>query len=513
MTWDGPLVTPRRVATHKLGLLIVVLNASVAVALWRRGWLRLRAVAIMLLACAVFVRLDRLETAPGPSARAGRRQRVALKAGPAWFTMNARARAVIQRNCKGALPPAPGATPRASPQPSRPALPPRLLFPPRRIHRGDIHQTVRPPGKVRSRGQPARHRAGNRGRRDRRLRPAVGCRGHGRRPARIWSSSRATRSRSSATRWPTGCSTTAGSRPTLQPLPRARPGDPQPRLLGRRADPAAPLGRLRHARRVADRGPRPTCLRLLRLQRVVRRRRRTGHVQRPSSTPSSSTRSTRSTTARRRRGWSCSRRSRTRTCTTRNLPDGAANNARLKLYTAAMAEVARPTTTWPSSTCSRPRLALYAKESKPLTINGVHLNELGDRRVAEIDRRGAVRRAEACPRAIRAARAASPGGPRQELLLVQPLSHGRRLLDLRRPGRPEVRRRPDQPRGRAARDGSARRDDRQPRPAHLGRRRGRRPAWSTTATRPRSSRSRPTSPGRGPTASTSSWAARKPSAR
>ena len=51
MTWDGPLVTPRRVATHKLGLLIAVLNASVVVAMWYRGWLRPRAVAIMLLLC------------------------------------------------------------------------------------------------------------------------------------------------------------------------------------------------------------------------------------------------------------------------------------------------------------------------------------------------------------------------------------------------------------------------------------------------------------------------------
>ena len=45
----------------------------------------------------------------------------------------------------------------------------------------------------------------------------------------------------------------------------------------------------------------------------------------------------------------------------------------------------------------------------------------------------------------------------------------------RRPGRPEIHRRPDQPRGRPARDGNARRDDRQPRSADLGGRPGQGP--------------------------------------
>ena len=43
-----------------------------------------------------------------------------------------------------------------------------------------------------------------------------------------------------------------------QPLSRARPRHPQPRLLRRRADAPAPLGRLRHARPVADAERRPT---------------------------------------------------------------------------------------------------------------------------------------------------------------------------------------------------------------------------------------------------------------
>ena len=66
-----------------------------------------------------------------------------------------------------------------------------------------------------------------------------------------------------------------------------------------------------------------------------------------------------------------------------NLPDGAANNARLKLYTATMAEVAANNDV-AFVDLFTPTAALYAKESKPLTINGVHLNARGDQRVAEI---------------------------------------------------------------------------------------------------------------------------------
>ena len=85
----------------------------------------------------------------------------------------------------------------------------------------------------------------------------------------------------------------------------------------------------------------------------------------------------RSTTARSPRGWSCSRRSPTRTCNDRNLPDGKENNERLELYTAAMAEVAKAQQRRRSSICSTRRTTLYAKADEPLTINGVHLNERG----------------------------------------------------------------------------------------------------------------------------------------
>jgi glucose/arabinose dehydrogenase len=66
-----------------------------------------------------------------------------------------------------------------------------------------------------------------------------------------------------------------------------------------------------------------------------------------------------------------------------NLPDGVENNERLALYTDAMAEVARAKGV-AFVDLLRPTAALYAQESRPLTINGVHLNEEGNRLVARI---------------------------------------------------------------------------------------------------------------------------------
>lgn len=64
-----------------------------------------------------------------------------------------------------------------------------------------------------------------------------------------------------------------------------------------------------------------------------------------------------------------------------NLPDGSENNRRIALYTDAMKEVAE------SLGCAfvdlyRPTLDLYARIDVPLTINGIHLNDLGDRNLA-----------------------------------------------------------------------------------------------------------------------------------
>jgi putative heme-binding domain-containing protein len=66
-----------------------------------------------------------------------------------------------------------------------------------------------------------------------------------------------------------------------------------------------------------------------------------------------------------------------------NLPDGHENNRRLALYTAAMAEVAKANRVPFVDLFHRTR-AVYGKGGRPLTINGVHLNEDGNRAVAEI---------------------------------------------------------------------------------------------------------------------------------
>ena len=67
----------------------------------------------------------------------------------------------------------------------------------------------------------------------------------------------------------------------------------------------------------------------------------------------------------------------------RNLPDGTANNKRLELYTAAMAEVANANGV-PFVDLFHPTRELYATSGVPLTINGVHLNERGNELVAQI---------------------------------------------------------------------------------------------------------------------------------
>ena len=62
----------------------------------------------------------------------------------------------------------------------------------------------------------------------------------------------------------------------------------------------------------------------------------------------------------------------------RNLPDGKANNQRIALYTAAMAEVAQANKVT-FVDLYQPTLNLYAKAEagRKFTINGVHLNEAG----------------------------------------------------------------------------------------------------------------------------------------
>src|SRR5205085_526087 len=67
----------------------------------------------------------------------------------------------------------------------------------------------------------------------------------------------------------------------------------------------------------------------------------------------------------------------------RNLPDGTANNQRLELYTAAMSEVAKANNV-PFVDLFHPTRELYAEASRPLTINGVHLTDEGNRQLARI---------------------------------------------------------------------------------------------------------------------------------
>ena len=65
-----------------------------------------------------------------------------------------------------------------------------------------------------------------------------------------------------------------------------------------------------------------------------------------------------------------------------NLPDGNENNARLRVYTEAMAEVAA-THNVPFVDLFTPSQRLYEESSEPLTINGIHLNERGDQRLVQ----------------------------------------------------------------------------------------------------------------------------------
>jgi glucose/arabinose dehydrogenase len=67
-----------------------------------------------------------------------------------------------------------------------------------------------------------------------------------------------------------------------------------------------------------------------------------------------------------------------------NLPDPAANNANLKLYTAAMAEAAKANNVSfvDLLTVSQELYAQAAKQGRSLTFNGVHLTEAGDKAFA-----------------------------------------------------------------------------------------------------------------------------------
>ena len=66
-----------------------------------------------------------------------------------------------------------------------------------------------------------------------------------------------------------------------------------------------------------------------------------------------------------------------------NFPDGSATNQNLQLYTALMAEVAAANQV-PFVDLFHASLDLYGKARAPLTINGIHLNEAGDKALAPV---------------------------------------------------------------------------------------------------------------------------------
>ena len=68
---------------------------------------------------------------------------------------------------------------------------------------------------------------------------------------------------------------------------------------------------------------------------------------------------------------------------TDNLPDGTENNRRLAMYSQAMAEVAAANSV-PCVDLFQPSQELYEVLRSPLTINGIHLNEQGNKALAAI---------------------------------------------------------------------------------------------------------------------------------
>ena len=67
-----------------------------------------------------------------------------------------------------------------------------------------------------------------------------------------------------------------------------------------------------------------------------------------------------------------------------HVTDGKANNVNIKLYADAMKEAAGRADGVVFVNLFTPSLALYEGSREPLTINGIHLNEHGDHRVAEV---------------------------------------------------------------------------------------------------------------------------------
>ncbi len=106
----------------------------------------------------------------------------------------------------------------------------------------------------------------------------------------------------------------------------------------------------------------------------------------------------------------------------RNLPDGSENNRRLALYTSAMADVAKSNGV-PFVDLYHPTLSLYSAAAHPLTIDGVHLTEDGDKQLAQVIDAALFADQPAPKRDPAAIEKAATGDRRQGPDLVQPLSN------------------------------------------------------------------------------------------
>ena len=247
---------------------------------------------------------------------------------------------------------------------------------------------------------------------------------------------------------------------------RPRSRRPQPRLERRHAHAAAAAAQLRRRDHAPHAAAGRRHHRVLRAERVVRRRGRPAAVRtRPRRLPA------RRTSPARYNGASAPR-----VALVRRSPTSASriwSTSTSRRATASWRATPRRCAVWPrsaascSSICSRRPAACMAQAAGPLTINGIHLNEDG----RPHRRRPAARRASAPrPAAMRAAGPAevarledtARARPRQEPAVLLPLASAQRRVH-RRPPRRAVRR------GElSGGDEAARRDGRRARPHDLG---------------------------------------------
>ena len=115
-----------------------------------------------------------------------------------------------------------------------------------------------------------------------------------------------------------------------------------------------------------------------------------------------------------------------------NFPNPAALNAKLQLYTFAMAEIAKANGI-PFVDLFAPSQQLYSQAKEPLTINGVHLTDDGYRALAPALFQGLVGEAPSRATDVGSFGGTPPGDQRKERCLVFAVSHRRRLQCLRWP--------------------------------------------------------------------------------